>query len=1071
VKALDNLKIGYKLMGGFCAAALIIILVAVFGYQSTTAIGGNLKAMFDNAMVPSTQLANAESAMLTFRGDLYKYVFVSEVRNETERDLQAGVAAMDKAMKDFRLANLSKEEKEELDAFDKNWSAYLHATDEIKDLIRAGNDKAATRLLMAGSPGFTARVAMVDAFGKLQKAEAEKGLQLNANGLESIGSARTSAIIAALAGILLVIALGILLARSLTAPLAAGVRMMKEMAKGHLGLRLQMTRRDEIGELAGAMDALAEDLQVNSLGTLKQIANGDLSMVLTPKDGQDELTPAFIHVIQSQRTLANAAGAIAGGDLSVKVQVRSEQDVVAKSLVKVVDVLLGLQKELQRLTVASAEGQLSERGKPEQFKGAYAEVVGGVNQMLDAILLPIGEGNRILAQVSAGKIDELIAQTYQGDHEVMKQAVNTVATTLQGLQKELQRLTVASTEGQLSERGKAEQFKGAYAEVVGGVNQMLDAILLPIGEGNRILAQVSVGKIDELIAQTYKGDHEKMKQAVNNVATTLQGLQKELQRLTVASTEGQLSERGKPEQFKGAYAEVIGGVNEMLDAILIPIGEGNRILRLIRGGDLRQQVTIACKGDHEQMKQAINGVHAWLTDLIAYVTKIANGDMAAEMARASGDDQIHEWLVLLKRNVQALVLDADLLAKAALEGKLATRADASKHQGDFRKIIQGVNETLDAVIGPVKEVQRVMGAMERGDLTARISMDYQGDLQTLRNAVNNTADQLSLTIDDMVRVLEAAAQGDLTERITAEFQGEFNRLKVASNTTLDKLASTITDVLEAARNMVSASEQVSATAQSLSQGAAEQSASVEETSASMEQMTASIAQNNENAKVTGDIANKTSKETVEGGLAVRETVAAMKQIAQKISIIDEIAYQTNLLALNAAIEAGRAGEHGKGFAVVAAEVRKLAERSQVAAEEISQLAAQSVGLAERAGGLLEAIVPSIQKTADLVQEIAAASAEQNTGVTQIDSAINQISQSVQQNAAASEELASTSEEVNAQAMELQTMMAFFTLAGTPQHRVATARRITPKAPGFTPVHKKPSLNQGTRMKDSEFIRF
>ena len=980
MKALDNLKIGSKLMGSSCAAAFIIIFIAVFGYLSTTAIGGNLKDIYDKAMVPSTQLANAQSAMLTLRGDIYKYVFVPELRSATERDLQADVVATDKAMKDFSLGNLSKEEKEELDAFDKNWSAYLHATDEIKDLLRAGNDKAATRLLMAGSPGVTSRVAMLDAFGKLQNTETEKGLQLRASGLEAIGSARTSAIIATLAGILLVIAIGSLLARSLTAPLVAGVRMMKEMVQGHLGLRLQMVRQDEIGELAGAMDALAEDLQVNALGTLKQIANGDLSTVLTPKDGQDELTPAFIHVLQSQRTLANSAEAIAGGDLSVKVQVRSEQDVVAKSLVKVVDVLLGLQKELQRLTVASTEGQLSERGKPEQFEGAYAAVVGGVNQMLDAILLPIGEGNRILAQVSAGKIDELIAQTYRGDHENMKQAVNTVATTLQGLQKELQRLTLASTEGQLSERGK-------------------------------------------------------------------------------------------PEHFKGAYAEVVGGVNQMLDAILIPIGEGNRILRLIRGGDLRQQVTIACKGDHEQMKQAINGVHAWLSDLIAYVTRIANGDMAVEMAKASGDDQIHEWLVLLKRNVQALVLDADLLAKAALEGKLATRADASKHQGDFRKIIQGVNETLDAVIGPVKEVQRVMGAMEHGDLTARISMDYQGDLQTLRNAVNHTADQLGSTIDDMVRVLEAAAQGDLTERITADFQGQFNRLKVASNTTLDKLASTIADVLEAAQNMVSASEQVSATAQSLSQGAAEQSASVEETSASMEQMTASIAQNNENAKVTGDIANKTSSETVEGGLAVRETVAAMKQIAKKISIIDEIAYQTNLLALNAAIEAGRAGEHGKGFAVVAAEVRKLAERSQVAAEEISQLAVQSVGLAERAGGLLEAIVPSIQKTADLVQEIAAASAEQNSGVTQIDSAINQISQSVQQNAAASEELASTSEEVNAQAMELKTMMAFFTLAGTSEHRVATPQRTAPKAPGFIPVLKKPSLKHGTRMPGGDFTRF
>ena len=144
--------------------------------------------------------------------------------------------------------------------------------------------------------------------------------------------------------------------------------------------------------------------------------------------------------------------------------------------------------------------------------------------MLDAILLPIGEGNRILAQISDGKIDELIAQTYKGDHEKMKQAVNTVATVLQGLQKELARLTVASRDGQLSERGKPEQFKGAYAEVIGGVNQMLDAILLPIGEGNRVLAQISNGKIDELIAQTYKGDHEKMKQASNTVATVLQNL-------------------------------------------------------------------------------------------------------------------------------------------------------------------------------------------------------------------------------------------------------------------------------------------------------------------------------------------------------------------------------------------------------------------------------------------------------------------------------------------------------------------------------------------------------------------
>ena len=233
-------------------------------------------------------------------------------------------------------------------------------------------------------------------------------------------------------------------------------------------------------------------------------------------------------------------------------------------------VIQSLQKELIRLTEASKEGQLSERGKPEQFQGAYADIVRGVNAMLDAILLPIGEGNRILAQISNGKIDELIAHTYRGDHEKMKQAINNVGLVIQSLQKELIRLTEASKEGRLAERGKPEQFQGAYAGIVQGVNAMLDAILLPIGEGNRILAQISNGKIDELIAQTYKGDHEKMKQAVNNVGIVIQNLQKELMRLTEASRNGQLSERGKAEQFQGAYADIVRGINATLDAVIKP---------------------------------------------------------------------------------------------------------------------------------------------------------------------------------------------------------------------------------------------------------------------------------------------------------------------------------------------------------------------------------------------------------------------------------------------------------------------------------------------------------------------
>ncbi|MBN4079271.1 hypothetical protein JYT26_01385 [Beggiatoa alba] len=325
-----------------------------------------------------------------------------------------------------------------------------------------------------------------------------------------------------------------------------------------------------------------------------------------------------------------------------------------------------------------------------------------------------------------------------------------------------------------------------------------------------------------------------------------------------------------------------------------------------------------------------------------------------------------------------------------------------------------------------------------------------------------------------VRVLaEAIANGDLTMDLSGVDEKKRVGVYAAMINMQQKLIKVVQQIQGNSEQISSASIQVSATASSLSEATSEQAASVEETSASVEEMGASISQNSENAQTTDKIASESAVAATEGGEAVAGTVLAMTQIAEKISIIEDIAYQTNMLALNAAIEAARAGEHGKGFAVVAAEVRKLAERSQIAASEISTLTGDSVKVAEKAGNLLEKMVPDITRTAELVQEISAASEEQSSGVGQITSAMQQLDKVTQQNAAGSEELAATAEEMQAQSENLQQVVSFFRLSVDSITKNTPAIGVSSPKPSRTPKASAsiPTLSDKAEIDESKFERF
>ena len=671
-----------------------------------------------------------------------------------------------------------------------------------------------------------------------------------------------------------------------------------------------------------------------------------------------------------------------------------------------------------------------------------------------SITAPIGKCVTIAQKIAAGDTSVDISDAGKDEVGVLMENMREMVTSIRNMMADAEMLSKAAVAGKLATRAEASKHQGDFRMIVQGVNDTLDAVIGPLNVAAEYIDRISKGDIPPKITDSYNGDFNEIKNNLNVCIDALNGVLGEMKNMSEQHTLGDIDVVIPVDKFQGAYRTMASGVNEMVTghiavkkkamACIAEFGKGNfgaplekfpgkkafinETIEKMRDnlkafiaqmrhmseqhnlGDIDVVIPAnSFEGDYSVMAQGVNemvmGHIAVKKKAMACIAEFGKGNFDAPLEKFPGKKAfINETIEGVRANLKAIVEELSVLILASKDGALSTRGNANAYQGDWRNMVQGVNEILDAILEPINEAAGVLDKVADRDMTARVKGEYKGDHAKIKNAIN---------------------------------------------TAVDNLDSALTQVAEATEQVSSGSQQISAGSQSLAQGANEQAGSLEEVSSSLEEMASMTKQNAENAGQANNLAGEANSNAALGAeamsrmnLSITKIKESSDQTAKIVKTIDEIAMQTNLLALNAAVEAARAGEAGRGFAVVAEEVRNLAQRSADAAKNTANMIEESVKNAEdgvrissEVSKSFELIAGSAKKVNDLIAEIAAASQEQSTGIDQVNLAVAQMDKVTQQNAANSEESASAAEEMSSQAEELQGMIAQFNLTQSVQKKV------------------------------------